>query len=564
MNTLQAKLKQLDGKSYRSLKDIQGTYHAENYTLHVDYVQGDPFATPSRVRFFISSNHVDLTFDKFDNLQKETALTHFFAHECHRQILNTKNPVHGTGKSGLISIDRPGQEVLQRTAVTIDEGGIEFRLSTGLPAQGRRILGQKAATLLSSVIPNVVLNTVRNYDREKLNQALLLAEDQAYIRKELFKRNLVSFIANGSRLPRESGVSNKPLMDESVIMFQSPREYETTINLPSGKSKTGMGIKKGISLIIGGGYHGKSTLLQAMERGVYNHQLEDGREYVITDEDAVKIRSEDGRAVTKVNISPFINDLPFGKKTTSFSSEDASGSTSQSANIIEALEMDASLLLIDEDTSATNFMIRDGRMQKLVSKSKEPITPFIDRVQQLFKERGVSTVLVLGGSGDYFDVADHIIMMDDYKPFDRTKEAKFLADTIKSTREKEVSNKEAFYSAHEERKLELQKIRKLFDRKEKVEAKGLHSIRIGNSNLALHHVEQLVDSSQTQAIAHMVKRVANVANGETSLKKAIDKVYEEITRDGLDSLSPFKGKHPGDFALPRKLEVASAFNRIRY
>lgn len=563
MDQLQHKLKQLDGKSYRALKDIQGTYQGEDFTLHIDYVQGDPFAAPSSVRLFIPSDKIDLVSEQFQQSTREVALTHFFASECHRCITETKNPIHGTGKSGLIFIDRPGQEVLQRTAVNITERGIEFRLSLGLPAQGRRILGHKAASLLTSVVPEIILKTVNDYNRDKLNEALILADEQDTIRKELENNNLVSFIANGSILPRESGISNKPLRAKQVIPFQSPPEYEVTLRLPSGNQITGMGIKQGVSLIIGGGYHGKSTLLQAIERGVYNHQNEDGREFVITDDRAVKIRSEDGRNVTNVNITPFINDLPFEKQTANFSSEDASGSTSQAANIIEALEMEASLLLIDEDTSATNFMIRDGRMQQLVNKSKEPITPFIDRVRELYEQKGVSTVLVLGGSGDYFDVADHIIMMDEYKPFDRTTEAKELANKIKTTREKESSNAEVFSNENEQRKVFPQKLRMLFDRKEKVEGKGLHSIRIGKSNVALHDVEQLVDQSQTQAIAHMIKRIAKTYNGEIELKSAIDAIYDEIKLEGLDSISPFKGKHPGDFALPRKLEVAAAFNRIR-
>lgn len=558
MKKLKDSLKKLDGKSYRALKSIQGTYEGETFTLFLDYVQGDPFAAPSRLRIFFPTNQLDIDRTHYNTEARLVALKHFFANECVKHIFKTKNSVHGTGKSGMVFIDNPGQQVIDRTAVKINDAGIEFRLSVGLPAQGRRILGHQAATLVTEVVPDIAKKVINQYDRNRLKEALLLADDQEEIRHQLKERNLIAFVANKSILPRESGISDKPL--QNAISFQSPDKYQIAIDLPSGKTVEGMGLKKGISLIIGGGYHGKSTLLQAIERGVYNHQLADGREYVITDDTAMKIRSEDGRSVSHVNISPFINDLPFGKKTTEFSSQDASGSTSQAANIVEALEMDAKTLLIDEDTSATNFMIRDGRMQQLVKKNKEPITPFIDRVRDLYDTHNVSTILVLGGSGDYFDVADHIIMMDEYVPVDKTAEAKSLAQNMKTTRTLEDSRP---FEIQQPRSLRRKEILQLFDQKEKVDSKGLHSIRIGKSNLSLNNVEQLVDASQTQAIALMIKRIVKNSDAPKEMKQAIAEIYTDIDKKGLDQLSPFTNQHPGDFALPRPLEVAAAFNRIR-
>lgn len=138
---------------------------------------------------------------------------------------------------------------------------------------------------------------------------------------------------------------------------------EISIDLPFGNSIRGMGIPEGVTLIIGGGYHGKSTLLQALEQGVYNHVKGDGREYVITRADALKLRAEDGRAVSHLDLSLFIHDLPNGKDTHCFSTEDASGSTSQAAGVLEGMEAETSCFLIDEDTSATNFLVRDAFMQ---------------------------------------------------------------------------------------------------------------------------------------------------------------------------------------------------------
>lgn len=328
-------------------------------------------------------------------------------------IQRERIPVGGTGKSGLIAVDRPGQAILDCTAVVITPDDVEARLSVGLPASGRRILGRQAAQLLLEVIPSLI--------SQSLPASAL--DNREAIRKHMRQSGWIAFVANGSLLPRESGVSDRPLTGKRVIRFQSPSSLEQEMAVPHGPPIKGMALPKGVHLIVGGGYHGKSTLLKAIEQGVYDHIAGDGREYVLTDHSTVKIRAEDGRRMEKVNISPFISQLPFGQETTRFSTEDASGSTSQAANIIEALEMGCRCLLIDEDTSATNFMIRDGRMQRLVAKEREPITLFIDRVRQLSEEQAVSTILVLGGSGDYFDVADTVIMMDEYVPYDVTGKA---------------------------------------------------------------------------------------------------------------------------------------------
>lgn len=257
-----------------------------------------------------------------------------------------------------------------------------------------------------------------------MQQTVFLAEDQAEIRRLLREKNLVAFLANGSVLPRKSGISELPMKD--CVPFTSPESMRQTLQLPHHGSISGMAIPQGITLIVGGGYHGKSTLLEAIQSGIYNHIAGDGREYVITDDTAVKLRAEDGRCVRNVDISLFINDLPNGKDTTVFSTEDASGSTSQAAAVVESIEAGARLFLIDEDTSATNFMVRDDFMQQVISRKKEPITPFIERVGDLYKKTGVSTIMVAGSSGAFFYVADHILQMDCYHTRDITASVKAL------------------------------------------------------------------------------------------------------------------------------------------
>lgn len=562
MEHLRQILNRIDGKGYKAYKQIQGEYHFPLFTLFIDYVQGDPFASPSRIRVRMPQTKAKFPSDWYQPSHRKIALEDWLTRKWAYNIDQLSRRAKGSGKSGLIAVDRPGQEILKRTSVIVNSDFVEVRLMVGLPAQGRTVLGRQAAQMLLSDLPLLAERSLllTAEDRTLVEKRMQLTDNQRSLRETMHERGWVAFIADGSVLPRESGVSDRPLKSERAVPFQSPPTLRQTVEVPHGPAISGMAIPQGITLIVGGGYHGKSTLLKAIERGVYDHIEGDGREYVLTDPEAVKVRAEDGRRVEKVNISPFINNLPFGRSTESFSTEDASGSTSQAANIMESLEMGCSCLLIDEDTSATNFMIRDARMQALVSKGKEPITPFIDKVRQLYEEKNVSTILVLGGSGDYFDVADHVILMDHYLPYDVTPEAKRIAKAHALGRQPEGGDD--FGEITPRRPLA-----KGFDarkgKKEKVDAKGLHTILFGTVQLDLSALEQLVDPSQTRAIALMLKKLGEMADGKHCLSEMVAKLYSEIEDRGLDVLSPFYGQHPGDLALPRKYELAGALNRLR-
>ncbi|WP_025026919.1 ABC-ATPase domain-containing protein [Caldalkalibacillus mannanilyticus] len=566
---LSYQLLKLEGKGYKAYKDIQGSYQGEGYQLFVDYVQGDPFASPSRIRMKIPQEKAKYPKEWFESSWRKTALEDYVTRQIATNIrhLDKQKKGSGTGKSGLIHMDTPGQEVLPRTSVLINEIELDVRMSIGLPAAGRRILGKMAEDLLCRQVPALIERAIFNLDREKLFRHLQLADQQVTIRSYLKEKGFVSFIANGSILPRESGVSNRPLRTSQVVPFQAPKSLEIEIPVPHTEPIRGMGIAQGITLIVGGGYHGKSTLLKGIERGVYNHIPGDGREYVITDDSAFKIRAEDGRRVEKVNISPFISNLPFKQDTSRFSTEDASGSTSQAANIMEALEIESKVLLIDEDTSATNFMIRDERMRKLVAKEKEPITPFIDRVRELYDRHGVSSVLVIGGTGAYFDVADHVIMLDEYVPCDVTEKAKEIAEESTSA---ESEMKEDSHISPDESMIVTKRVplhhsfQASRGNKEKVDVKRLTTILYGVHEIDLTYIEQLVDPSQTRAIADMMRYISKKwVDGERSLVEIIEGLYLHIEKKGLDCISPYYGKHPGDLALPRKYELAAAMNRLR-
>lgn len=425
-------LTSIDHKSYPAYKDVRGAYDFNTYILSIDHVQGDPFASPSKVSIQVRHAKAGFPAELFDTPWKKTALEDYLLRCFSREIGRLSFKAKGSGKSGLIATSRPGQEVLSRTACEIGRNEITARFEVGFPAFGRTINSGELIRIFFDFLPGCVENVFfyRRQNTAEIKKRITLADDQQFIRNELKRLDLVSFVADGSILPRETGVSDRPM--KGSVAFHSPDSLRITLNLPGHGPISGMAIHRGITLIVGGGYHGKSTLLKALESGVYNHIPGDGREYVITDETAVKLRAEDGRSINHVDISLFIRDLPNKKDTTCFSTADASGSTSQAAAVIESIEAGTRAFLIDEDTSATNFMLRDDLMQRIVSRDKEPITPFIERARDLYKQAGISTVLVAGSSGAYFFIADTIIQMDAYRPFD-------ITEMVKNACEQEAS-----------------------------------------------------------------------------------------------------------------------------
>ncbi|AIS52273.1 ABC transporter, ATPase, putative [Thermoanaerobacter kivui] len=556
---LKKKLAKIDGKGYKAYEDLQGEYVFEKFTLCIDHVQGDPFAPPSRIRLKVPQSIAGFEVSMYNKPSRQVALEDFLTRAVF-EVIKKLPSVKGTGHSGDIYIDKGGQQIIKRSAMVVSKDYVEARLSIGLPAFGRRINSSGAQRILFEFLPQIVEEALLKKSLKVRDIWLWVetAEDQDYLRSKLKERGLVAFVADGSILPRESGISDKPLKGDNVVPFESPASLRVELQLPNRGKITGMGIPQGVTLIVGGGYHGKSTLLQAVQKGVYNHIPGDGREFVITVADAVKIRAEDGRRIEKVDISPFINNLPNKIDTTRFSTENASGSTSQAANIMEAIEIGTSLLLLDEDTSATNFMIRDTRMQKLIAKEEEPITPFIDRVKQLYKDNGISTILVMGGSGDYFDVADCVIKMHNYRPYDVTQQAKKIAKEFKTNRQVEGNVAPVVIN----QRIPLKKGLEI--KGKKIKSKGEDTIKFGYQEIELNYVEQLVDRSQTNAIGEIIRYMADrYVDERSSIKEILEKVYRDINIKGLDVISPFYGKHPGNLALPRLQEIAAALNRLR-
>jgi len=553
MKKLKERLERLNGKSYGGYKEIKGKYDFIDYTFEILRVQGDPFASPSLFSVEIKLLRYGYSKNYYDNPSKKIAFEDYILRKLNNLFLRLGKR-SGSGKSGELTILSPKQEILKRSAVEIIDDNLVIKFYGGLPANGRRIASEKAVLMIFNEIPKISKELeVFNVELEKLQQHIKTNLKSDSIRRAIKKENLIAFIENNSSLARVSSVNDRVLKDG--ILFKSPESLKVTLYLDNGDIVTGMGIPRGITVITGGGFHGKSTLLTSIEKGVYNHILGDGREGVITDRDTVKIRAEDGRWINKLDISNFINNLPHKKDTHSFTTANASGSTSQAANIIEALELGATTLLIDEDTTATNFMIRDRKIQELISHKKEPITTFIERIESM-KKKGISVIIVVGGLGDYFSIADKVIMLDEYNLIDVTEKAKIIDKKFENLNVKNISKD--FNIPY--RRIDLKKTKNLFplDRC-KVKGKELDELLIGKEAINIRYLEQYVENGQVIFTGEIIRQIFNQSKYE-KFKQNLEKLQTEIDKNNLSKLLK---NNSGSLVEARKYEIAGAITRLR-
>ncbi len=552
----------IDGRGYKRYREISGPWRFTGYTLDLDHVQADPYATPSAARVRMTEATSGLVESAYRTHARRLGTATWLAARFSEVARAVEG--RGSGRSGEIRMEHPGQKVLLQTAVTVDEaGGVEARFRIGLPAHGRRVAGALATELLLETLPGLIAEslTLDGHDARQAAQAARVSEDAQALRAFLRDEGLVAFVADGAHLPRVTGVDDRPLQAEAVVPFESPPEMRVEVDLPNAGSITGMAIPPGVTLIVGGGFHGKSTLLRALEAGVYDHRPGDGRERVVTRGDAVKIRAEDGRSVCGVDISGFVDGLPLDRDTHAFSTPDASGSTSQAAALADAVEAGDSVLLMEEKPPDPNFMTPDRRMQELVPPAREPITPFVDRVRDLWEIHGVSTVMVVGGTGDYLDVADRVIRMDGYLPRDVTSAARDVVARHPTTRARETTGR---WARPEPRRIRTGSLDPRRGRRPVfVRAPDERTIQLGSEEIELTAVEQIACRGQLRAIGLALALLHGdpVPDGPAALHALLDRVEEVVERHGLDALDP--GHFPGDLAWFRRFELAAALNRIR-
>lgn len=543
MDQLTAKLKKLEKQNYRAYQQIKGSYDFDDFTLYIDHIQPDPYASASRLRAVRPWSLTGLEWVRERSESFQIAARDFIARSF--AIL--------AKQEATISVALTGQTVLDNTAVLFTDEGIELRFRMNMPAEGRNILAKKALNILTFYLPKYIRRATieRELDKSAMLNHCAVIEDQEALRDQLSANNLVAFVANGAVLPRLAGNSDLPMKEATP--FTSPQSLQVTLNTPNGGQVTGMGIPQGITLIVGGGFHGKSTLLNAIERSVYNHIPGDGREGVVVSQAAVKIKAEDGRCVHSLNLTNYINHLPMGKDTASFSTQDASGSTSQAAWLQESLEAGADTLLIDEDTSATNFLIRDERMQALVAKGDEPITPLVDRIDHLRDEQEVSTLIVMGGSGDYLDVADTVIQMHEYQALDVTEKAKQVIAQHPTQRVKEYAEPLATLAPRSFNRAALQAI--LAEGKFRVGSKGTDALRFGKEFVDLSAMEQLESGNEINAIGWLWFQLCQ----QPGWSKQPAKEFSQLLSNNWYQAMPVHG----DLAKPRVIDSLAALNRLR-
>ncbi|MEZ9300315.1 P-loop domain-containing protein [Vibrio splendidus] len=543
MDQLTAKLKKLEKQNFRAYQQIKGQYDFADFELHIDHVQGDPYASSSRFRATRAWSLTGLDWLKEKSYEYQVAARDFIA----------RSFSEFAKQETTVSIALTGQTVLDNTSVVFTEHGIEIRFRINLPADGRSILAKKAINIITFYLPKFIRRATleRELNIEAMIKHCEAVEDQDALRAQLEENNLAAFVANGSVLPRIAGNCDLPM--KGAVPFSAPESLSVTLNTPNKGDVTGLGIPKGITLIVGGGFHGKSTLLNAVERSIYNHIPGDGREGIVTATDTMKIRAEDGRCVHNLNLSNYINHLPMQKDTSDFSTQDASGSTSQAAWLQESIEAGVQTLLIDEDTSATNFMIRDERMQALVSKGAEPITPLVDRIGQLREEMDISTIVVMGGSGDYLDVADTVIQMHDYQAVDVTEKAQEVIAQHPTQRTNECETALETFVPRSLNRAALMNI--LTDGKFRVNAKGKDSLRFGKEFADLSALEQLESTSEVNAIGWAWFQFAQTPGWSNNPAKEFSAILSDEWHVNMPNY--------GDLAKPRVLDVMAALNRMR-
>ncbi len=567
MHPLEQIFKKIHKKSYKAYKELtKKTFTFENYSISFDHIQGDPFAGPSKITASVPLAILGIPEETYNNTIKSIAfrdaLSRVFAKNVHSIAAGNR----GSGGSGSFTINNGTQKILNRNSVVFGQNrenkkSLLFRVLVGLPAYGRRIAGDQAVTMFFDELPRIIEKSTlwKNLDHEYFFDFVEIIQKQEKIRQELRDGGLIAFIADNSILPRRSGVDDRPL--KNGVPFKSPESMRITVSFNEGTEVTGMGIKEGVTIITGGGFHGKSTLLNAIQAGIYNHIPGDGREFVISIPELVKIRAEDGRNIEKVDISTFINNLPEGRDTVSFSTPNASGSTSQAANIMESLEIGAKCIIMDEDTCATNFLIRDKRMQELIPASKEPITPYIDVARPLYEQKKVSTIFVVGGSGDYIDIADFVIMLDRYYAHDATRQAREIAQQFPFAHINRFSGKIQLTSRYP-RSSSINPSKG--KRNANIKTRD-NKILFGRDEIDLSSWEHIVDPTQLATIGDiLLYGVMNkVFNEDVNIRDFIDTIMDKIDNEGFDCIFKGTGQNWSYYCQLRPLDIAAALNRLR-
>jgi predicted ABC-class ATPase len=555
---LRDKLVAMSGKGFQAYQDLAGAYRFERFVLYLDSVQTDPVAAASRARVRIDQAEAQVPGDLWSTPQRHVALADFLARRVQDAVRKHVRS-RWSGRQPPLSIDVGGSTVLTRTSCALGEDHVEVRLAIGLPAEGRKVLTKAAQTLLFDELPAVVAASLvwSDLDGEAGRRHVQAVEDYFTLQDALVAHNLVAFVADGSVLPRE-GTGEGPLRGRAVPM-RAPDELAVTVTLPHRGEVRGLGIPRGVTVITGGAFSGKSTLVAGIGSGVYPHMPGDGRELVVTVPDAVTIRAEAGRRIERVDVSAFIREVPQRHDVTALSLEHPSGVLSMAAATAEALEVGTALLLCDEDDGAVAFLARDALMQQLVPAPQQPVIPLVDHLRPLWETHGISSIVATSGLGDYLGVADTVIVMEGFQPVAATERARHLIASRDVRR------------AQEAPAVRMPAPRCPLPRgfaglrgRQRIEMRGRGILALGRETVDIAGLHQLGDAAQARAAAAVILLALEKGyfDGNASLMEAIDRVFAHMDRDGLDVLAS-ENDLSGDYAWPRRHEVAAILNRMR-
>ncbi len=573
MERLIRTIRQLDRKPFGAVQRLRGTYRYPSFTLTFRHIQGSPGAHPASIAEIALGREACAFPDRFlDDPTARRGLEDFLIRRFHRGIEALSVPNRGADGSGSLHTVDLSQIIVARDTVEVTEGGIVLRFMVSFPSRvggGGSFDADQAVAMVAEEIPTIARFTFAygDYEAEAVRQleaTVSVLEDRAAIAAAMRRHGWIVFVPDGAILPRRSGVDPRPMASDEAVPFSSPETLRVSVEVPSG-SLTGMALPEGVTVITGGGFHGKSTLLQAITEGVYPHVPGDGRERVVTRADGVMLRSEEGRSVRRVDIHPFIRELPGGRETDRFSTDDASGSTSQAAAIVEAIEAGSRLLLLDEDSCATNLLVRDDLIARIIPSEREPIRPLYETVRSLWHTHGISTVLVAGGLGLFLRRADTVLLLEAYRCRDVT-------DRVRETIGwDDGSGAESFALPVPRRLLPgnfdpsftNRRLAKTVPVRIKPLRQARRKLEYGMDLVDLSDVVQLIEAPQTLALGwmiHAMYRQLEVADTPLSLVNLLDALEALIDREGLAAL---KHPYPGTLSRPRRYELASAVNRMR-
>ena len=559
MKALYQKIRTLNGKNYGLYKSLANQpWDFGDFSLEFIHVQGDPYAPPSRVVIKAGLAMLGYASEWGGSFERRLALSDFLLRRLSR-LVQERYP----GKDADIVFDVAGPEMLVRNSLWIDNGELRACLQVRLPGDGRKIQAESAAEILTMVLPDLVSAGLycNKSDESALQEHYRVLAERKEILAQLESSGLCAFVPDGAILPRASGLSEMPL--ENAVPFVAPQEMAVTLNV-CGREIRGMGIPKGITVITGGAFHGKSTLLQALTRAVYPHVPGDGREGIVIDESTLRVGVEDGRSVRGTDLSLFVRDLPGGVSTKDFNTLSASGSTSEAANLLEAMEAGARTFLIDEDSSAVNFLIRDVRVRKLLGDDREPLIPLTDRIREI-SANGFSFVLVAGACGDYLDLADNIVVMANYKA-----ECAKTGD-LAARNAAEPSGTAISMPSNRPFTAYMQPLQKSVrptsqvERQVKVKLAGDTLLQIGFLVSDTSRLNTLVDKQQRFGagflLLNLLQNAASNAESDDSISATIQKLYEKIQNVGFRNLPQGMSR---EMSLPRVVDIACVAFRLRH